>query len=160
MKTTDNFSSDFQRKCLIEAEPYHSYACLSYVWGGAKILKTETESLSSLKQENSLEARRDQTPRTIRDTINLVDQLGIPYLWVDSLCIIQDDAESKHAQIRAMAGIYANAYVTIIAGNGWDADHGLRGIPGVTSARQLSAFSKSDLRENLQPYSSIWYSRG
>lgn len=133
---------------------------MSYVWGGAKTLKTEKESLNSLKEENSLEARRDEIPRTIRDTINLVDQLGIPYLWVDSLCIVQDDTESKHRQIQAMAGVYANAYVTIIAGNGWDADHGLRGIQGVTSARQLSAFLKSDFEESLQPYSSIWYSRG
>lgn len=144
----------------MDAEFSDRYACLSYVWGGAKTLKTEKESLNSLKEENSLEARRDEIPRTIRDTIDLVHQLGIPYLWVDSLCIVQDDAESKHNQIEAMAGVYANAYVTIIAGNGWDADHGLRGIQGVTLPRQLSPFSKSDFRENLQQYSSIWYSRG
>jgi hypothetical protein len=59
-----------------------------------------------------------------------------------------------------MAGIYANAYVTIIARNGWDADHGLRGVQGVTEPRHLSIFLKSDFRENLQPYDSIWYSCG
>ena len=101
-------------------------------------------------QEGSLESHRDEIPKTIRDTISLVDQLGIPYLWVDSLCIVQDESESKHAQIQAMAGIYANAYVTVIAGNGWDANHGLRGIQGVTEPRQLSTFSKSDIRENLR----------
>jgi Heterokaryon incompatibility protein (HET) len=151
---------DVRNKCLVDANASSRYACLSYVWGGAKTLKTGKENLGSLKQVNSLEVRRDEIPRTIRDTINLVDQLGIPYLWVDSLCIIQDDAESKHDQIHAMAGIYAGAYVTIIAANGWDADHGLRGIQGVTSPRQLSTFLKSDFEENLQPYSSIWYSRG
>lgn len=151
---------DVQKKCLTVAEPDDRYACLSYVWGGASTLKTGRDNLISLMREMSLESHWDKIPRTIRDTISLVDQLGIPYLWVDSLCIIQDDSESKHDQIQAMAGIYANAYVTIIAGNGWDANHGLRGIQGVTEPRHLSSFLKSDVKGNLQPYSSIWYSRG
>jgi hypothetical protein len=92
--------------------------------------------------------------------MGLIAQLSIKYLWVDALCVVQDDAESKHDQIQGMAGIYANGYVTIIAGNGWDAGHGLRGIPGVTEPRQLSSFSKVDIEEISQPFSSIWYSRG
>jgi hypothetical protein len=44
-------------------------------------------------------------------------------LWVDSLCIVQDDVESKHAQLNDMASIYANSYVTIIAAKDWDANH-------------------------------------
>jgi hypothetical protein len=151
---------DVRKKCLALAESSHVYACLSYVWGGAPTLKTNNGNLNSLMRENSLEFQRDGIPRTIRDTICLVDQLGIPYLWVDSLCIVQDDNESKHDQIQAMAGIYANSYVTIIAGNGWDANHGLRGIQGVTEPRHLSSFLKTDFEENLQPYSGIWYSRG
>lgn len=59
-----------------------------------------------------------------------------------------------------MAGIYANAYVTLIAGNGWDANHGLRGIQGVTEPRHLSSSWKPGLIEDLDPYDSIWYSRG
>lgn len=113
---------DVKRQCLVLAVPDCRYACLSYVWGGASTLKTNGGSLSNLMQENSLQFHWDQIPRTIRNTISLVDQLGIPYLWVDSMCIVQDDEEGKHAQIQAMAGIYANAYVAIVASNGWDAD--------------------------------------
>jgi Heterokaryon incompatibility protein (HET) len=123
-------------------------------------LKTGKDNLESLLEGDSLATHWNEIPKTIRDTVNLVDQLGIQYLWVDCLCIVQDDTESKHDQIQAMSGIYANAYVTIIAGNGWDANHGLGGIQGVTEPRHLSTFLKSDFRENLQPYSSIWYSRG
>jgi len=111
-------------------------------------------------KDNSLTAQWDEIPKTIKHAIGLVDQLGLRYIWVNSLCILQDDEESKHDQIQAMAGIYANAYVTIIAGNGWDANHGLHGVQGVTEPRQLSSFLKHDFRENLQPYSSIWYTRG
>jgi hypothetical protein len=151
---------DIRKKCLVAAEPGHRYACLSYVWGGAATLKAEKGNIDSLMQDRALELYREEIPGTIRDTIGLVDQLGIPYLWVDSLCIVQDDTEAKGSQIQAMAGIYAKAYVTIIAGNGWDANHGLRGIQGVTEPRQLSPFLKNSFRDNLQPYSGIWYSRG
>jgi hypothetical protein len=129
-----------QNKCLAISKPGYRYAYLSYVWGGVKTLKTGRSTFGSLMEKNSLEARWDEITRTIRDTIHLVKQLCIPYLWVDALCIVQDDIVSKHDQIQAMAGIYANAYVTIIAGNGWDADHGLRGIQGVTEPRHLSRF--------------------
>jgi len=155
-----NLLIDVQRKCLTVAKPEHRYACFSYVWGGSSTLKTGKDNLDSLMEDNSLRIRLKEISRKIRDAIDLVDQLGIPYFWVDALCIIQDDSESKHDQIQAMAGIYANAYVTIIAGNGWDANHGLRGIQGVTEQRHLSTFLKNDFRENLQPHDSIWYSRG
>jgi hypothetical protein len=151
---------DIRRKCLTWTEPSFRYACLSYVWGGSTTLKTVKDNLESLLAPNSLREHQNEVPRTIRDTIGLVEQLNIHYLWVDALCVVQDDLESKHTQIQAMAGIYANAYFTIIAASGWDADHGLRGIQGVTEPRQVSTFSKGDFQENLQPFDSIWYSRG
>ncbi|CAG8955756.1 hypothetical protein HYFRA_00011623 [Hymenoscyphus fraxineus] len=151
---------DIRRKCLTKADSSHRYACLSYVWGGASNLQATRENLASLLEEKALETRHNEIPKTIKHTMGLMEQLGIHYLWVDALCIVQDDAELKHVQIRAMGGIYANAYVTVIAGNGWDANHGIRGIQGVTEPRQLSTFSKMDFEENFQPHSSIWYSRG
>ena len=104
-----NLLIDVQNQCLAIAKTGYRYACLSYVWGGAKTLKTDRSTLDSLMVKNSLQARWYEIPRTIRDTIRLVEQLGISYLWVDALCIVQDDTESKHDQIQAMAGIYANA---------------------------------------------------
>jgi len=124
------------------------------------MLMTRRDNIGGLLHDRAFDCYREKIPRTIRDTISFIDQLGIRCLWVDALCIIQDDAESKHDQIRAMAGIYANSYVTVIAGNGWDADHGLRGFQGVTKERNLSSFSKSDINEISQPFSSIWYTRG
>jgi hypothetical protein len=50
-------------------------------------------------EPGSLADHQTEIPRTIRDTIELIEQLDIPYLWVDALCVIQDDAESKHIQI-------------------------------------------------------------
>jgi hypothetical protein len=154
---------DVKKKCLVLADPTDpdfQYACLSYVWGGVDTIKLGVENCGDLLQKNSLMSRWFDIPKTIRDTIGLVEQLGIPFLWVDALCIVQDDAELKGIEIGSMAGIYASSYCTIIAGNGWDANHGLRGTQGVTDPRNLSTFTKNDVQENLQPFSSIWYSRG
>jgi hypothetical protein len=50
------------------------------------------------------------------------------FLWVDSLCIVQDDIETKMDYLNNMASIYAHATVTIIAAQGNDADIGLCGV--------------------------------
>lgn len=113
---------------MVAAKAGHHYA-----------LRTGSANIDSLMEEQSLERLRDEIPKTTRDTIGICTQIGILFLWVDALCIIQDGSDSKHCDIQAMSGIYANAHVTIIAANGCDANHGLRGIPGVTDARQLPA---------------------
>ncbi|KAJ8067943.1 hypothetical protein OCU04_003525 [Sclerotinia nivalis] len=70
----------------------------------------------------------------------LVEILGDRYLWVDSLCIVQDDFTFKEREIDNMASIYANADITIVAGQGTDADSGLRGLRhcGTPQSRNLT----------------------
>jgi hypothetical protein len=67
-------------------------------------------------------------PRTILDAMRLVESLGERYLWVDSLCIIQDDEVFKYEEVNDMASIYVNACVTIVAARGKDSNFGLRGV--------------------------------
>jgi hypothetical protein len=70
-------------------------------------------------------------PRSIQETITFVSELGERYLWIDSLCIVQDDETVKHGQVMNMEAIYGNASFTIIAAGGEDADAGLPGVvPG------------------------------
>ncbi|KAF1965596.1 hypothetical protein BU23DRAFT_627281, partial [Bimuria novae-zelandiae CBS 107.79] len=54
-------------------------------------------------------------PRTIQDAIQVTSQLGYSFLWVDALCIVQDDAEEFNAEIAKMPDIYSGAVVTIAA---------------------------------------------
>lgn len=63
-------------------------------------------------------------PVTIQDAISLCAQLGERYLWVDSLCIVQDTPD-KHSQIQQMDQIYHNAALCIVAATGRDANAGL-----------------------------------
>ena len=151
---------DVVKGCLVPAESDDRYAALSYVWGQVETVRTTKDILVYLLEEGSIFAHINLLPRTIRDTMRLVKLLDIRYLWVDCLCIVQDDAELKHAQIQEMGSVYARAYVTIIAANGWDANHGLRGIRDVTEPRHLSRYVEDNFYESLQPHSSIWYTRG
>jgi hypothetical protein len=52
--------------------------------------------------------------------------MGLRYLWVDRLCIIQDEPTHLTEQLQQMASIYANSYFTIIAADGYDANYGPR----------------------------------
>jgi Heterokaryon incompatibility protein (HET) len=70
----------------------------------------------------------------------LIQKLGKRYLWVDALCITQDDAESKNQDIRHMDRIYGQAYSTIVALTGVDANSGLSGIR--PSSRRSQEFER------------------
>ncbi|KAF2839111.1 hypothetical protein M501DRAFT_764123 [Patellaria atrata CBS 101060] len=71
---------------LVEPTPgaTHLYTALSHCWGGSQILstahKTLTESMTAIDWE--------ALPRTFQDGFTVGRQLGIHYLWIDSLCIL------------------------------------------------------------------------
>lgn len=63
-------------------------------------------------------------PLTIQDAIRVTLSLGRNSLWIDSLCIIQDDEEDKVKELSTMAEVYINAVVTISSANFPDCRHG------------------------------------
>ena len=121
---------DVHQKCLVSSSVEAKHLALSYVWGKVVTLKTTTKNIDDLRSPGALsDAKTWRTiPQTIKDAIDLTKSLDISYLWVDSLCIIQDDDYSKKSLLRAMPIIYASAYFTIIAADGENANHGLRGV--------------------------------
>ncbi|KAH7074179.1 heterokaryon incompatibility protein-domain-containing protein [Paraphoma chrysanthemicola] len=96
------------------------FAALSYCWGGATQTQLTTSTLASLGNHIDLGA----LPQSIQDAIRVARSLSIKYLWVDALCIVQDDTLDVSGQIGAMAGIYGNAYVTIVASSASCASEG------------------------------------
>ncbi|KAI1780325.1 heterokaryon incompatibility protein-domain-containing protein [Hypoxylon cercidicola] len=154
---------DVHNQCLIPCDPNinYQYVALSYVWGQCPSSQTTMANLEAFQIPGAFsEKNQDVTiPKTIRHAIKLVGLLNIPYLWVDRFCICQDDAESIHLQLRRMGHIYENAYLTLIAANGTDANHGLHGIEGVTKERICSYYLAPYL-EGLSCRASPWYARG
>jgi hypothetical protein len=67
----------------------------------------------------------DQLSKTFREAIHISRKLNIEYIWIDSLCIIQDDHLDWQKESAKMASIYRNAYITIAATRAKDGDEGL-----------------------------------
>jgi hypothetical protein len=118
---------DVNLNCLVGPVRDTPYVALSYVWGSVPQLMCTTETLLGLQRESSLSIDNDKIPRTIRDAMLLCKQLQYRYLWVDSLCIVQDSPR-KHELIRQMNKIYHDAEFSIIAAAGLDAGAGLPGL--------------------------------
>jgi len=127
---------DTYEMCLTRSEGNESYVALSYVWGDVPTLKTTLETLHLLQQPQALALASAQIPLTIAHTIYLVRKLGLRYLWVDSLCIVQDDQMTRDHQIENMGSIFANGSLTIIAAEGEHANHGISGIRDISQPRQ------------------------
>lgn len=80
-------------------------------------------------EEGALDKIYHELPKTIQDCIELVRKIRGRYLWIDSLCVIQDDGEAKHIQITRMAQIYNLALLTIAAASTVDVNSGIPKLP-------------------------------
>ena len=98
------------------------YACLSHCWGARTdaMLRTTLSTLSSFTKTIPWA----DLPRTFQHAISVTRRLGVDFLWIDSLCIIQDDERDWQQQPVVMATIYQNAYITIAATASSNADGG------------------------------------
>ena len=104
------------------------YVALSYVWGQLPMLQLRKDNFESLTSKGALESIYQQLPRTITDAIDLLKALGLRYLWIDGLCLIQDDADDVTLGVSMMNSIYHGSYFTIVAAAGQDANAGLPGL--------------------------------
>lgn len=86
------------------------YAALSHCWGAAGTLATTLRAtVDSFKTGLDLH----YLPSNFRDAIYATRRLGISLLWVDALCIVQDDAKSRSLDVSNMGSYYRNAYITL-----------------------------------------------
>ncbi|KAH6669468.1 heterokaryon incompatibility protein-domain-containing protein [Halenospora varia] len=97
------------------------YVALSHCWGGSSHYRTTESSLEQHK--NALKII--DLPKTLQNAVFVVRKLGLRYLWVDSLCIIQDDEDDWLREASRMADVYEGAYLTIAASASSDGSGGL-----------------------------------
>ncbi|KAI0546432.1 heterokaryon incompatibility protein-domain-containing protein [Xylaria curta] len=119
---------DVEKECIVELQHMPSYVALSYVWGAAPTIRLSDANRNDFMRPNVLQRIWRHLPITIRDTITVVQRLNQKYLWVDSLCLIQNNQTDMDEGVRFMDLIYELSTLTIVAASGSDANAGLPGV--------------------------------
>jgi Heterokaryon incompatibility protein (HET) len=118
----DNDQTATPRLCDASKLPRDTrYFALSHCWGTQPITTLLTANYEAFKQALPL----SDLQQTFVDAINLTRRLQIKYLWIDSLCIVQDSTTDWESEALAMGDVYANAFCTIAATGFPDGNNGL-----------------------------------
>lgn len=94
------------------------YCALSHCWGSED--KRPLRTTKNLFQDHLSCIPWETLPPLFQDAITLTRGLDIKYLWVDSLCIIQDDKQDWNNEAEKMAFVYRRATLVIAAANATD----------------------------------------
>jgi hypothetical protein len=170
---------DVKNRCIVKIHPRTRYAALSYTWGASEQYCLTTSNIPLLERKGSLDHIGQKLRPIVVDAMTVCTRLGIAYLWVDALCIVQDDPDVKHQQIQNMDGIYAGAYITFVGAAGQNGSYLSEQISATTGLARVTlpavslrprftmdGILYSFLRDST-PFSldhdferSIWFSRG
>ncbi|KAL7790949.1 heterokaryon incompatibility protein domain-containing protein [Trichoderma ceciliae] len=118
---------DVRSGCLRHSEKGECgrYIALSHRWGINKIFRLEKNNIAELVKDMKI----DRLPKTYQDAIKVTRQLGIQFIWIDSLCIIQDDPDDWEREAKRMEGVFALAYCTLAATSAEDSTAGFLDRP-------------------------------
>lgn len=113
------------------------WVALSHCWGDVnKLFTTRTTNINVMKGGIHM----DDLPATVRDAVLVTRKLGLQYLWVDNLCIVQDNDKDFARENVRMGEYYHNAYLTIVASDAHSDDEGF------LRPRLLSSDSDSEVK--------------
>jgi hypothetical protein len=96
------------------------YIALSHCWGSSHRITTTQSTFEARKRGMSIA----ELPSTFQQAALIAKSLGVTYLWIDSLCIIQDSPSDWEYEASRMGDVYANSYLTIAASSSLDDSSG------------------------------------
>ncbi|KAH6967339.1 heterokaryon incompatibility protein-domain-containing protein [Fusarium venenatum] len=97
-----------------------TYMTLSHCWGSSHFIKLQSDNLDEFRREILWKF----LPQTFKDAIRVARYLGSQYLWIDSLCIIQDSLDDWGQEAKAMGEVYRNSMCNIAASSASDSSQG------------------------------------
>lgn len=107
---TEKYELGSVRLVETDAEPPHGpYITLSHSWGGIQLLSLTTSNINDFKRRIAVDAM----PKTFAEAIFAARSFDVRYLWIDSLCIIQDMPEDWAAESSCMDKVYRNSFCNI-----------------------------------------------
>lgn len=126
-----------------------TYLAMSYCWGGPQRVMLTTKTLRSFQDKLPI----GSLPEGLRDAVRITRRLGHRYIWIDALCIIQDDDDFKQVELRRMNRIYQNAFLTIQPTNSDSVEKGF------LDKRIITPFVKMILRQDTNGTQVYVYAR-
>lgn len=113
-RVIDVFAASKDKLQLIETgkEMKDRYIAVSHCWGDipdSKKFRLLNENLDMLKKNIDY----TQLPQTFQDVVDVCRRLEVRYLWLDSICIVQNNAEDWAYESTRMESVYSSSYVTI-----------------------------------------------
>jgi hypothetical protein len=100
------------------------YTTLSHCWG-THPHNMPLRTTNATKAAHMISIPMSTLPRTFRDAVSVTRALNIRYIWIDSLCIVQDDLEDWEQEAAKMASIYEGSFLTIAAADSANSNGGL-----------------------------------
>jgi hypothetical protein len=104
---------DVRRRCLVALPDGDEYVALSYCWPRQPGLCNTSTNGINLREEGAISLSNGLST-SLHDACDAVNDLGERYIWIDALCIVQDDNEDKAHQISQMDLVYGRALLTIV----------------------------------------------
>lgn len=117
------------------------FTALSHSWGGFRPLVTDTGNI----EDHCRGIPIDRVPKLYRDAAEVTRRIGVEFLWIDSLCIIQDDQRDWEQESRRMDFVFSSAYCTIAATSAENCTKGFLERPSAKTCIQ-----SSELDEHFQ----------
>lgn len=129
-----------------------TYLTLSHCWGKTSLIVTTTRNIKSMETRVSF----SDLSKTFRDAVTLTRKLHQRYLWIDSLCIIQDDKEDWAREAAKMAKVYGDSYCTLAALSSADGSGGCHLEDRVQKVMDNPFFDLRDPTSAGEPYIRIF----
>lgn len=125
---------DVKLVCLrtedFDDQPYQpEYLTLSHCWGPPE--KRPVISTKANLQERMTRIKMEDLSNTFRDAVRITREIGERYLWIDSLCIIQDDKDDWAREAALMADVYGQSCCTLAALDSKDSTEGCKLVPDI-----------------------------
>ncbi|KAK0624121.1 heterokaryon incompatibility protein-domain-containing protein [Immersiella caudata] len=109
------------------------YSTLSYCWGGEQFYKVTETNVDSARAGLPY----DDLPPTFRDAFQITKSLGVDFIWIDALCILQGHREDWNRESSKMSYIYSRAAFCIAADSSYGASGGCFNTTGRTGQREV-----------------------
>jgi hypothetical protein len=135
---SDLLAIDLVDMCICNLAEGAEYLALSYCWPAAEYLTLKKDNREEISRPGALDDNFGKLPGTVQDAISCAKKLPCRYLWIDALCIVQDDGDHKDYQLRQMDRVYGCASLTLVCAYpvARDSSDPCSGFPGYDKSDQ------------------------